>query len=124
MKETVEWNPAFAHRMERVELSRRRLSEEDIRTPRKTHHRPQLETVDEAFERLREEYRTMRRKIEVPTTAIAGETDGAIRVGVFAEAASRFIGPYNVVIMPCGHFPHREHPELFLDHLLGALEGP
>ena len=64
MEETVDWNPAFAHHMERVELSRRRLSEEDIKTPRKTHHRPQLETVEEAFERLREEYRTMRRKIE------------------------------------------------------------
>jgi hypothetical protein len=64
MKETVDWNPAFVHRMERVELSRRRLSEEDIKTPRKTHHRPQLETVEEAFERLREEYRAMRRKID------------------------------------------------------------
>ena len=64
MEETVAWNPALAYRMERVELSRRRLSEEDIKTPRKTHHRPQLETVEEAFERLREEYRTMRRKIE------------------------------------------------------------
>ena len=64
MEETIDWNPAFAHRMERLELSRRRLSEQDIKTPRKTHHRPQLETVEEAFERLREEYRTMRRKIE------------------------------------------------------------
>jgi hypothetical protein len=64
MEKNVEWNPAFAHRMERVELSRRRLSEKDIKTPRSTHHRPQLETVEEAFERLREEYRTMRREIE------------------------------------------------------------
>ena len=64
MEKTVNWNPAFAHRMERVELSRRRLSEQDIKTPRKTHHRPQLETVEEAFDRLREEYRTMRRNIE------------------------------------------------------------
>jgi len=64
MKKTIDWNPAFAHRMERVELSRRRLSEQDIKTPRKTHHRPQLETVEEAFERLRGEYQTIRRKIE------------------------------------------------------------
>lgn len=64
MEKTVNWNPVFAHRMERVELSRRRLSEQDIKTPRKTHHRPQLETVEEAFDRLREEYRTLRRKIE------------------------------------------------------------
>ena len=64
MEKTVDWNPTFAYRMERVELSRRRLSEQDIKTPRKTHHRPQLETVEEAFERLREEYRTMRQEIE------------------------------------------------------------
>jgi len=63
----------------------------------------------------------MRRKIEVPTTAIAGESDGAIRVDLFAEAASRFTGPYDVVVMPGGHFPHREHPDIFLEHLLGAL---
>lgn len=63
----------------------------------------------------------MRRKIEVPTTAIAGESDGAIRTGVFAEAASRFTGTYNVVVMPGGHFPHREHPDIFLEHLLAAL---
>jgi hypothetical protein len=64
MEKTVDWNPAFSYRMERVELSRRRLSEQDIKTPRRTHHRPQLESVEEAFERLREEYRAMRRKIE------------------------------------------------------------
>jgi hypothetical protein len=64
MEKNVDWNPAFCHRMERVELSRRRLSEQDIKTPRKTHHRPQLETVEEAFERLREEYKALRRKIE------------------------------------------------------------
>jgi pimeloyl-ACP methyl ester carboxylesterase len=66
----------------------------------------------------------LRRRIEVPTTAIAGESDGALRVGVFAEAAVRFNGPYNVVTMPGGHFPHREHPELFLEHLLAALDSP
>jgi hypothetical protein len=64
MEDSVDWRPAFVHRMERVELSRRRLSEQDIKTPRKTHHRPQLETVEQAFERLREEYRSLRTKIE------------------------------------------------------------
>ena len=64
MEKTVDWNPAFAHRMEQVELSRRRLTEQDIKTPRRTHHRPQLESVEQAFERLREEYRTLRGKIE------------------------------------------------------------
>ena len=64
MEETIDWDPAFAHRTEQVELDRRRLSEEDIKTPRKTHHRPQLETVEQAFDRLREEYRTLLQKIE------------------------------------------------------------
>jgi hypothetical protein len=60
----IEWNPAFAHRVEEVEISRRRLREEDIKTPRATHHRPQLETVEQAFERLRKEFRTMREEFE------------------------------------------------------------
>jgi len=64
MEKSVDWNPAFAHRMDLVPLSRRRLSEADIKTPRATHHRPELETVEQAFDRLREEYRTLRRKIE------------------------------------------------------------
>jgi hypothetical protein len=64
MEKNIDWDPAFCHRMERVELSRRRLSEQDIKTPRRTHHRPQVETVEEAFQRLREEYRSMRRTIE------------------------------------------------------------
>jgi len=63
-EKNIDWNPVFAHRVEQVELSRRRLSEEDMKTPRRTPHRPQLETVDQAFERLREEYRTMRSEIE------------------------------------------------------------
>ena len=64
MEEQIEWNPAFAHRVEQVELSRRRLTEEDIRTPRSTHHRAEVETVEEAFERLREEYRAMLEALE------------------------------------------------------------
>jgi len=60
----VEWNPLFAHRVERVEISRRRMSEKDIKTPRRTPHRPQLETTEQAFDRLREEFLTMRDKIE------------------------------------------------------------
>lgn len=63
----------------------------------------------------------IRRKVEVPTTAIAGKGDGAVRLQAFEDAASRFTGPYEVVEMPGGHFPHREHPDLFTDHLLGIL---
>jgi hypothetical protein len=35
MEANVQWDPAISHRMERVELSRRRLSERDIKTPRR-----------------------------------------------------------------------------------------
>jgi hypothetical protein len=64
VEKDIDWNPVFAHRVQVAELSRRRLSEEDIKTPRRTHHRPQLETVEQAFERLRDEYRAMREEIE------------------------------------------------------------
>lgn len=63
----------------------------------------------------------MRRKIEVPTLAFAGRADGAVPFDAFAEAASRFTGPYEVIEMPGGHFPHREDPDLFVDRLRDAL---
>jgi hypothetical protein len=63
-EKSIDFSPVFAHRVEQVPISRRRLTEKDINTPRKTHHRPQLETVGQAFERLLAEYRTMRDKIE------------------------------------------------------------
>lgn len=63
----------------------------------------------------------MRRKIEVPTTVFAGKSDGAVPIGAFAQARSRFLGPYEVVEMPGGHFPHREDPDLFVDRLTAVL---
>jgi hypothetical protein len=64
MEKHIDWNPVLAHRMEQVELSRRRLSEEDIKQPRATHHRPQVESVEDAFQRLLGEYRQLRQEIE------------------------------------------------------------
>ena len=63
----------------------------------------------------------MRRKIDTPTVAFAGLTDGAVPVGAFKEAASRFTGEYQVIEMPGGHFPHRESPDLFVERLLEVL---
>ena len=63
----------------------------------------------------------MRRKIDVPTVAFAGRTDGAVPFDAFAEAGSRFTGPYEVIEMPGGHFPHREDPDLFVERLRDAL---
>ncbi|TVS12202.1 MAG: hypothetical protein EA424_22880 [Planctomycetaceae bacterium] len=64
MEEHIDRRPILAHRMELVELSRRRLSEEDITTPRATHHRPEKESVEQAFERLLGEYRQMLKTLE------------------------------------------------------------
>ena len=63
----------------------------------------------------------MRRKIETPTVAFAGQSDGVVPLRAFDEAARRFTGDYRVVELPGGHFPHREHPELFTDRLLTEL---
>lgn len=63
-EKTVDFNPAFAHRVEEVKLSRRRLTADDVEKPRSTPHRPQVETVQQAFDRLREQYRAMREEIE------------------------------------------------------------
>jgi hypothetical protein len=63
MEKHIDFKPVLAHRAEQVELSRRMLSEEDIKTPRATHHRPQVESVEQAFERLLGEYRKLREEI-------------------------------------------------------------
>lgn len=64
MEKHIHWAPVLAHRFEEVELSRRLLSEEDIKTPRATHHRPEVESVEDAFQRLLGEYRKLRQEIE------------------------------------------------------------
>jgi len=60
----IDFDPVFAHRVEQVPLTRRRLSEKDIKTPRRTPHRSQVETTEQAFERLRKQYAGMRAKLE------------------------------------------------------------
>ncbi len=64
MEAHIDWSPVLAHRMEHVPLSRRMLSEADVREPRPTHHRPQNESVEQAFERLLAEYVKLRQEIE------------------------------------------------------------
>lgn len=64
MEKHVDWNPVLAHRAEQVELSRRVLTEEDIKKPRSTHHRPEVESVEDAFQRLLGEYRKLLRQLD------------------------------------------------------------
>jgi pimeloyl-ACP methyl ester carboxylesterase len=61
-----------------------------------------------------------RRRIGVPTVSFMGDTDILDR-GAFERARSRFTGPYEIVSMPGGHFLHREHPDRFVEELVGAL---
>ena len=64
----------------------------------------------------------MRRRITVPTVAIAGATDGAVSQEWFSAAARKFENTYRVEELPGGHFPHREHPAEFVDLLLDILQ--
>lgn len=59
-------------------------------------------------------------KITVPTVCFAGDTD-ILPTSAYERARSRFTGSYEVVEMPGGHFMHREHPQVFIDHLLRVL---
>lgn len=60
-------------------------------------------------------------KIRVPTVCFAGDSD-IMPPAVYESARSRFLGPYEVVRMPGGHFMHREHPDVFSRELLRVLE--
>ena len=63
-----------------------------------------------------------KRPIEVPTVSFAG-LDDVVAPSFYDRARKYFRGPYEVVRMPGGHFMHREHPEVFIEHLLPRLRG-
>jgi pimeloyl-ACP methyl ester carboxylesterase len=63
----------------------------------------------------------LRRKVEVPAVAFAGEHD-TIAPDLYDRAARCYAGPCEVVRMPGGHFMHREHPQVFERELLRVLE--
>src|SRR5699024_2796109 len=63
MEKSINWEPSFKHKVEQVELSRRHITADDIYTPKRTWHRPEVETIPESFERLLGEYKEMLRKV-------------------------------------------------------------
>jgi pimeloyl-ACP methyl ester carboxylesterase len=63
-----------------------------------------------------------KRRISVPTVCFSGDSD-ILPATAYERARSRFTGPYEVVHMPGGHFMHREHPQVFIDHLLRIMRG-
>jgi pimeloyl-ACP methyl ester carboxylesterase len=65
---------------------------------------------------------SQRRRVCVPAAAFAGTSD-LFPPSAYERARSRYAGRYEVVIMPGGHFMHREHPDAFLEKLLGILRS-
>jgi len=62
-------------------------------------------------------------RIAVPSLVIGGRDDGVADEGAFMGSLSRFTGDVDVVMVPGGHFLHREHPEPFMDVLLPFLQA-
>jgi len=61
----------------------------------------------------------LRVRLETPALAFCGADDGATRPDMFEAARARYAGPYEwVLVEGAGHFPHREKPEVFHEHLL------
>ncbi len=63
---------------------------------------------------------TFRRNITVPAVTFAGERD-LVPTRAFEKARLCFDGPYQVVLLPGGHFMHREHPDEFHRELARVL---
>jgi len=64
MKENIDWMPVVKHKVGKVQLTRRHISHDDIYTARGTWHKPQVETVPEAFDRLLAEYKKRYQELE------------------------------------------------------------
>lgn len=61
-----------------------------------------------------------RRRVRVPAAAFAGTND-LVKPAAYERARSRFTDRYEVVSMPGAHFMHRQHPDLFIGHLVRLL---
>jgi len=61
--------------------------------------------------------------ISVPTLIVWGESDQILPVAHGRRAAGRIPHSRLVTIPDCGHMPHIERPEAFLDAFLSFLEG-
>jgi len=62
-----------------------------------------------------------RAQIKVPAVAFAGEHD-VIDSRAYEKARHCFDASYEVVIVPGGHFMHREHPDAFVPELVRVLK--
>ncbi len=64
---------------------------------------------------------SFRSNVKVPSVAFAGEHDN-VSPRLFEKARLCFDASYEVVIVPGGHFMHREHPEPFNRELVRTLQ--
>jgi len=62
--------------------------------------------------------------ISVPTLIVWGESDQILPVAHARAAAGRIRHSRLVIVPDCGHMPHIERPEAFLDAVISFLEGP
>jgi len=59
-------------------------------------------------------------KVQMPAVAFAGEHD-VIPTRAYEKARHRYAKSYEVVIVPGGHFMHREHPDAFVPELVRVV---
>ena len=59
--------------------------------------------------------------IKVPAVAFAGEHDAIMNTRTYEKARLAFDASYEVVLVPGGHFMHREHPDTFIPELVRVL---
>jgi pimeloyl-ACP methyl ester carboxylesterase len=59
-------------------------------------------------------------KVQMPAVAFAGEHD-VIPTRAYEKARHRYAKSYEVVIVPGGHFMHREHPDVFVPELVRVV---
>lgn len=61
-------------------------------------------------------------RITTPTLLIGGDTDGVAKESDFRNSERAHDGPWQIKMVPGGHFLHREHPEPFLDAVFQFLQ--
>lgn len=64
---------------------------------------------------------SFRKQIKMPAVAFAGEHD-MISTRAFEKARKCYDASYEVVIVPGGHFMHREHPDAFVPELVRVVK--
>jgi pimeloyl-ACP methyl ester carboxylesterase len=66
--------------------------------------------------------RGQRARVRVPAVAFAGRSD-VVPPSAFERARRRYLAHYEIILMPGGHFMHRESPEHFSRELVRVLNA-